>query len=208
MTIIAVSALGSGWLWHRLGRSRPWMAALVGGMVVAEPIAGAAVGAVILARFRWQKARSARLEGKRADGDVALLADLLVLGLTAGLSLRAAISAAAPHVHDGLKTDLDDLVAAVDERGMAAGLTAAGGRLEGLTRVAAGAAVSGAPLGTAITAFARARRHEEHAARMAAARRLPVRLLLPLALLILPGFVVLAVGPAVLEGLARLGPVP
>jgi hypothetical protein len=43
---------------------------------------------------------------------------------------------------------------------------------------------------------------------MERARRLPVRLLLPLALLILPGFVLLAVGPAVLQGLARLGSTP
>ena len=47
-----------------------------------------------------------------------------------------------------------------------------------------------------------------HAERITVARRLPVRLLLPLALLILPGFVVLAVGPAVLQALARLAPMP
>ncbi|HSM01606.1 MAG TPA: type II secretion system F family protein [Acidimicrobiia bacterium] len=184
------------------------MAGIIGGAVVAEPIAGAAAGAVTVARVRWRRARLARLEEQRADADVAVLADLLVLGLTAGLSLRAAIAAGAPHVHHDLRSELDDLVASIDRRGMAAGLAAARGRLEGLARVAAGAAVSGAPLGSAITAFARTRRHEDHAARMAAARRLPVRLLLPLALLILPGFVILAVGPAVLEGLARLGPTP
>ena len=45
---------------------------------------------------------------------------------------------------------------------------------------------------------------EQTTARLEAARRLPVRLMLPLALLILPGFVVLAVGPALLEALDRL----
>jgi len=35
---------------------------------------------------------------------------------------------------------------------------------------------------------------------------LPVRLLLPLTLLVLPGFVVMTVGPTVIESLARLNP--
>ena len=39
---------------------------------------------------------------------------------------------------------------------------------------------------------------------MAAARRLPVRLLVPVALLMLPGFVVLTAGPALLGAAERL----
>jgi len=176
--------------------------------MVAAPMIGAGATAVALARIQWRRARSARGEEQRADADLALLADLLVLGLTAGLSLRAAMDAAAPHVHPELGDDLAEVSGSIDRRGMAVGLTSIRGRLEGLARIAAGAAATGAPLDSALTAFAAGRRHEEHTARMEAARRLPVRLLLPLALLILPGFVVLAVGPALLEGLARLGPIP
>jgi pilus assembly protein TadC len=96
----------------------------------------------------------------------------------------------------------------MDRAGTAAALAGSKGRLADLGRVAAGAAVSGAPIAAAVTAYSRTRRHADHAKALERARRLPVRLLLPLALLILPGFVLLAVGPAVLEGLARLGPIP
>jgi hypothetical protein len=57
--------------------------------------------------------------------------------------------------------------------------------------------------------FAAERRHAEQACNLERARRLPVRLLLPLALLILPGFMVLVVGPAEpigCPGLAGAGP--
>ncbi|MDX1384834.1 MAG: type II secretion system F family protein [Thermoanaerobaculia bacterium] len=208
MITTAVGAIGSWWAAERLGARRPWVPALVAAVALTAPFAGLATGAVLVARARWRRARSARLGAEEAEADVTVLADLLVLGLTAGLSLRASLDAAARHVHPGVRRDIADLAVRVDRHGMGAGLAATTGRLEGLARVAAGATVSGAPLGTALTAFARARRHESHTARMEAARRLPVRLLLPLALLILPGFVALAVGPAVLEGLARLGPIP
>jgi pilus assembly protein TadC len=92
----------------------------------------------------------------------------------------------------------------MDRLGVAAALAAATGRGEGLYRLTARAAATGAPLAAAVEAFAAERRHADHARRLEAARRLPVRLLLPLALLILPGFVVLVVGPALLDSLARL----
>lgn len=103
---------------------------------------------------------------------------------------------------------MDALLAAMEREGSAPALIAVGGRLADLGRVTAAAVTSGAPMVAAITAHADRARHTSHANRVAAARRLPVRLLLPLALLILPGFVVLAVGPALLQALARLAPIP
>jgi hypothetical protein len=47
-------------------------------------------------------------------------------------------------------------------------------------------------------------RAEERARAVAAAKRLPVRMLFPLALLILPGFLVLTVGPTLLSAFDRL----
>jgi tight adherence protein C len=164
--------------------------------------------AVAIARYRWLRARRDAEIEREAESDVALLADLLGLGLTAGLSLRAAIDIATPQVAAPVQADLTAMCRRIDRAGLAAGLAGTSGRLEGLARVAAGAAVSGAPLGPAVAAFSKVRRHADHATRTERARRLPVRLLLPLALLILPGFVLLAVGPAVLQGLARLGSAP
>jgi tight adherence protein B len=64
------------------------------------------------------------------------------------------------------------------------------------------AQASGAPMTEAVTAFLaefRAQRRMEAVTRM---RRLPVTLMLPLGLLILPGFVVLFAGPIVVRSLA------
>lgn len=205
--IVAIAVIGGWWLAERLGWERPWFTSAAGGLLVLVPIAGVALVAVAVARHRWRRARRVSDLQAQAETDVALLADLLALGLTAGLSLRAAIDIAAPQVAAPLQVDLADLCRRVDRSGLAAGLAGTRGRLEDLARVAAGAAVSGAPLATAIAAFSKTRRHSDHAVRMERARRLPVRLLLPLTLLILPGFVLLAVGPAVLQGLARLGPI-
>lgn len=206
--ILSLAIGGSWWLAVRRGWRQPWLAAVTGALFVHSPMAGIAMAAVFVARVRWLQARQVAAQAKQADGDVALLADLLGLGLTAGLSLRAALDIAEPHVAAPLQGDLVAMRMRIDRAGLSAGLSGTRGRLEDLARVAAGAAVSGAPLAPAIAAFSKARRHADHATRMERARRLPVRLLLPLALLILPGFVLLAVGPAVLQGLARLGSTP
>ncbi len=75
----------------------------------------------------------------------------------------------------------------------------------GLFVVARRALATGAPLAPAVSGYATALRNEERSRQLTAARRLPVKLLFPLALLILPGFLLLTVGPAVLGSLERLG---
>lgn len=206
--IAAAAVVGCWWVGARLGWRRPWIAGAMGGLVVLWPPGGLAGVAIVVARRRWLRARQLSHSEAQADDDVVLLADLMVLGVTAGLTLRGAIETARPHLAQSLRGEVDRLLERMDRAGTAAALAGWKGRLEDLGRVAAGAAVSGAPIAAAVTAYSRTRRHADHAKAMERARRLPVRLLLPLALLILPGFVLLAVGPAVLEGLARLGPIP
>ena len=63
---------------------------------------------------------------------------------------------------------------------------------------------TGSPLGPALDALVTATRRERAEQARTRLARLPVRLLFPLAFLILPGFVLISVGPAVLSGLARL----
>lgn len=191
-----------------LGWRAPMIASAVAVLVVIEPILGVACGAVVVAGSRWRTSASATRRRGLADADVALFADLVVLGVGAGFSLRSSIEEAGTHVVEELRLEVAGLIDAMDAIGVAPALSAARGRLGELGRVTAAAALSGAPLAAAVGAYASARRHREHSAAVERARRLPVRMLLPLALLILPGFVVLAVGPAVLQSLARLGPIP
>ena len=172
-------------------------------LVLAPPLALLALGATGLALV-VRRRRSRRGRAAAAEEDIVLLADLLALGLGAGLGLPAALDEAAAGLGGGLAAELTAVRRSMEQAGAEIGLAGATGRAEHLYRLLGRAAATGAPLMGAVEAFAAERRHEDHARRLEAARRLPVRLLLPLALLILPGFVVLAVGPALLEALSRL----
>ncbi|MBS1195957.1 MAG: hypothetical protein H6R33_677, partial [Actinobacteria bacterium] len=198
--VAALAGVGAAALARRLPRlGPPLLAGALAAGVVALPMLGIPA---VLALGCWRLSRRfhrRRVDAAAAEGDVVLLADLVALGLGAGLSLPLALAEAAREVDPGLAAEVRSLRRAMDRLGVAAALAGAVGRGERLYRLTARAAATGAPLTAAVEAFAAERRHAEHARRLEAARRLPVRLLLPLALLILPGFVVLVVGPALLE---------
>ncbi len=171
---------------------------IIGAAVVAtwtvSPLLGAALAVGVVAR-----ALIVRYGSRARDGDgEALLADLTVLGLSAGLTFTQAAAAAADSVGGDAASRL---VRAIRFRG--------DGSVEEddpvLMVVARRALSTGAPLIPAISGYAATLRSEERARHLTAARRLPVKLLFPLALLILPGFLVLTIGPAVLGSLERLG---
>jgi len=172
-------------------------------LLLVPPLGLLALGATGLA-LAVRRHRSRRGAAATDEEDVVLLADLLVLALGAGLGLPAALDEATAGLGGGLAAELKAVRRSMEQAGAEAGLAGATGRAERLYRLLGRAAATGAPLMGAVEAFAAERRHEQHTRRLEAARRLPVRLLLPLALLILPGFVVLAVGPALLEALSRL----
>jgi tight adherence protein C len=205
MTAAVLAGFGAAALARRVPRlGHPMLAGILAALVVLAPLLGLPA---VLAAACWLLSRrfhTRRLAETAAEADVVLLADLLALGLGAGLSLPLALDEAAGEVDPALAAEVGALRRAMDRLGVAAALAGASGRGERLYRLTARAAATGAPLTAAVEAFAAECRHAEHARHLEAARRLPVRLLLPLALLILPGFVVLVVGPALLESLARL----
>jgi hypothetical protein len=205
MTGAALAALGATALARRVPRlGPPLVAGSLGALVVLAPLLGVPA---VLAVACWRLSRifrRRRLAAAAAEADVMLLAEMLALGLGAGMSLPLALDEASREVDIALAAEVRSVRRVMDRLGAAAALAAATGRGERLYRLTARAAATGAPLAAAVEAFASERRHAEQARRLEAARRLPVRLLLPLALLILPGFVVLVVGPALLESLARL----
>lgn len=207
MTSLLVSFM-VGRVMRRRGAVHPVLGALLAWGVITTPQVTVAFTALVVARLRWRRARRTTTEARAADADELLLADLTTLALAAGHTVRSALGAAMPHLHPLLRAELQELLATMDRVGTGPALLGVGGRLGELGRVTAAASASGAPIGPALAAHADRLRHARHEARIARARRLPVRLLIPLALLILPGFVVLAVGPALLQALARLGPLP
>ncbi|GMQ86616.1 MAG: hypothetical protein BMS9Abin07_2202 [Acidimicrobiia bacterium] len=130
------------------------------------------------------------------DDDV-LLAELTALGLSAGLSFSASLEAAAHHVSESGRDQVLRALRMPEGRGET-------GPASGLFALADRALVTGAPLMASVDGYALSLRRDRRAAAIQRVRRLPVKLLFPLALLILPGFLLLTIGPALLAGLERL----
>jgi tight adherence protein C len=163
------------------------------------------LGLVIGTRVRTLVGSRRRLLRRSAPpDDVALLGDLALLGLLAGMTFPAALAASAAHVAPGLAEEIHRVGRIARMEGSAAAFVRAGAPLDRLLTLAARAAITGAPMTAAVAAFTAEVRNAARARAIERARRLSVRLLFPLALLILPGFVLLVAGPFVLEGLARL----
>jgi tight adherence protein C len=184
---------------HRRAGAAAALAAVVAapGIVVALAVLGTA--ALLLARRRI-RARADR----DADGDVAVLGELVALGLSAGLTFPAALDLGAGEVAPLLRSEVAGVLREARSSGAGAILESASGRARRLYLLAGRAMVTGAPVLTAVEALVAERRDEERSRVRARARRLPVRMLFPLALLILPGFVLLTLGPALLGALERL----
>ena len=185
---------GAGW----------WALPLVLGAVL-HPLPALAFAVAALAIARRAGIRRARVERSKAERDAVTLAELTGLGLSAGMSFVAALDAAAYEVGPPLAGEVQAVVRRSRHRGIAAALEESPGAARRLYLLAARATVTGAPVAAAVRAYVAEQRDAERARALAAARRLPVQLLFPLALLILPGFMVLTVGPALLGALERLG---
>lgn len=144
----------------------------------------------------------------QADAHVGLLARSLLISVSAGMSLVAAVHLAADQVHPLLATELRTLLGEAQKSGLSAALSSASGRGERLYLLLARSQVTGASMAGTLAAFVDEQRDLERTTSLEAARKLPVKLTIPLALLILPGFVVLTVGPSVLvAGRQLLGPI-
>lgn len=184
------------------GRGR-WLA-VPAAVTVLNPVLGILVLGGMLFVVRWRALAAARWVAARTAEDAITLAELTALGLTAGLTFPAALAAAHPHVGAELQEEVDALLRHSRRHGLAHALSAGQGHARPLYVAAARAVSTGAPLAASVALHVREARADAQSARLARARRLPVRLMLPLALLILPGFILVAIGPAVLSAFDRI----
>ena len=197
MTGAVLAAVGATMIPRKHGLALVGVAALL-----IQPILGLAFVALGVVGSRGRRL----LDKTRAAGDVRhdeqLLVDLVALGVTAGLSFEQASTIAAGHVRGTVGRDVARAV-----RRSHSGLTPAAepGSVSAMFAAAKRTAESGAPLATTLVDMARHRREEASALEHERLERLPVKLLFPLAFLILPGFVLVAVVPTVVSGLGRLG---
>lgn len=159
------------------------------------------VGLLVRMRRRLVRRRQAAVA---AHAELGTLGDLLTVALTAGMSLQQAMGFAAAALSSDLRAETESVVRAMSRHGSAAVMAASGGVGGRLYLLLGRALATGAPVVAAVETFVDEIHGEKRARREAAARRLPVLLVFPLALLILPGFVLLVVAPAFLGALDRV----
>lgn len=191
---------------HRLtGRS----VAVVGAATVVDPLLGvtAAIGAVVVVRWRRIRAEASRRSGivrGLPDG-----VDLFRLAVDGGLTLPMAVPVVARWSPPELAPALQAATARLDRgHGMASALDGLGAELgtEGQSLVDAlrDHHHYGTPLGPGLERAASEAGRARQRASERRIRRLPVTLLFPLVLCTLPAFGALTVGPLLVDSLASL----
>ena len=170
--------------------------AVVGGPFIVVTL-GAGVGLVAL----WRRARQADRSARRSKDDELLCVEITSLCVAAGLTFREAATRAGMSVGGSAGRDL---VEEVRRSTVGAGTRTGVSGIDTMLAEAERSAVTGAPLARSLDSLASSLRSEQATLARERVAKLPVKLLFPLALLILPGFVLMTVGPAVLSGLSRI----
>ena len=130
---------------------------------------------------------------RRARVDTLAVASRLLVLVGSGLTLVPALSAAAGGV-----PEIEVVVRRWRRLGGSAALSSASGPLAPLLHRLGEAAASGSAPEPAIRGFIEAERRLRHTVLVERARRLPVRMMVPMTLLVLPGFVLMVYGPTFL----------
>lgn len=165
------------------------------GMMMAGPV-GAVVGAV--APLLWSRWRNR----PEPDPPVRLVMLLLLVGLRSGLSVLASLveaSRALPRY-----AVLRSVARVARVSGLMESLAHADEGLRPLLAQLARAQRSGASLSGAVRRMLDTELAAEKARRIARARSLPVKLMIPVTLLMLPGLVLLLYGPSLLSMFSEL----
>ncbi|MCP4304012.1 MAG: hypothetical protein GY926_14110 [bacterium] len=178
--------------------------AVMGAVVLQAPIllVPMALGAGLILPLVWLRTKQRRQADN--DADLAALCDLVAIGLTGGLGVHSALGLAAEQVGAEVRAEVGTVLRQSQVQGMVAAMAQADGVGSRLYAVVGRAAASGSPLLGPVSRLADELHADQAAARLQAVRRLPVALLFPLTLLILPGFLLLTVAPAILDAFTRL----
>ena len=191
---------------HSIGRRA--LAAAGAALGLSNPVAGAGLALAWYSLHRRRAIRSERLAREAAERELELLTHSMLIGLSGGLSPAAALALARTSLRSPLGKEVDAVLRRSVQDGLTVSLLDAVGVGGRLFRQVGAAHLSGAPLGLALSALATEYRDAARALAVERARRLPVKMVIPLALLMLPGLLILMVGPLVLPSIVRLlGPI-
>lgn len=136
--------------------------------------------------------------------DVIRFGRLLVVPLTGGLSLSNSLIMVSGEVHPELQAEVSHTLRQSRQVGLARALAASSGRLGELFGRVAGAHGSGSSLVRAVTTHIDNLHSQTRVEALSRIRSLPVTLAVPLTLLIVPGFLLVLVGPPVVSRLAEM----
>ena len=202
--IVAVLAGVVGYaIAHRCGR-QPIVWAALAATVVLAPVVGF-LGLLAIAAMRQRGALAdRRRRDSAAAAEESVLVHVLLIAITGGLGLRSALVEASRRLSTSLQTTVATILRDSTQAGLGAALLSVSGPNARLFRQLGSAHLTGAPLALALTAFSHELHEQRRADAIARARQLPVRMVVPLTLLMLPGFLLLAIGPTVLASLERL----
>lgn len=176
---------------------------LAGCMALWSPVGGVLSLCCAAVITRMGRIRRERTRGAAADREVVVLGELVALGLSAGSGFVTALDDARKELVTSLADEVTSVVRSMRRDGAEMTLAGMPGRASGLYALAGRAMVTGAPLLEVVEQFIDEARSREREGSLAAVRRLPVVMMFPLALLILPGFVVLTVAPGVVAAVER-----
>ena len=178
-------------------------------LVLVHPVAAVVVGVAVWSAPVLGRRRSRRSHREALAAELPWVAGLVRLGVGAGLPIDRALAEAARR-GDGpasraLAAAMDRTTRGVSLAEAVADLRVALGQ-PGRPFVAAlaGSIRMGAPIGPALDAASAELRADSRRRAEIRARKVPVRMLFPLALCILPAFVLLSVAPMVLDALDDL----
>lgn len=159
------------------------------GLVVGGPV-GAVLGACAPVAWKWIAARP------EPDPPVTLILLLLLVELRSGVSVLAALIEVANALPGYRNLSVVSRVARVS--GLVASLSSADDHLRPLVSQLARAQRSGASLAGVVLRMLESELAAEKASRIARARALPVKLMIPVTLLMLPGLIVFMYAPSLL----------
>lgn len=129
---------------------------------------------------------------------------LLVVPLSGGMSLPNALAMASMQAHPQLRREVSETLRRSRRQGLAPALAAGGGALGDLFGRMAGAHSSGASVARAVLAHVENLHFRQRMESLSRIRSLPVTLAVPLTLLIVPGFLLVLVGPTLVSRVAEM----
>ena len=163
---------------------------------------GLAVAAALGGLF--PRPRLVRRREREQHIDVLVVARLLALSIAAGLPLGRALADVRRRLPEPDALAIDDILGRANRDGLTRSLVETVGPLADLAERLAKAQVTGAPIGPALDAYISTLHDARRFQAVEEARTIGVKLIVPLTLLLLPGFLALVVAPFVLEQLEEL----